>query len=159
MFEKEAAVLRGVLGKELVRLHHIGSTSVPGLAAKPIIDMLAEVKSVEGLDGLNPVLESAGYVPKGEYGIPGRRYLYKGTAEAHYFHIHAFEQGHKEVTRHLLFRDYMRGNPEAVQEYGNLKLGLAGRFPNNIEGYMDGKDSFIKEIDRLATFWAAKADH
>ncbi len=156
MFEQEAAILRGIFGKELVRLHHIGSTSVPGLAAKPVIDMLAEVKSVERLDGLNTVLESVGYTPKGEFGIPGRRYFYKGTQEVHYFHIHAFAQGHPEVKRHLLFRNYLRAHPGAARKYGDLKLGLAARFSTDIEAYMDGKDAFIKETDSRAAAWGAE---
>ena len=154
MYRVEAERLIKILGKELVRLHHIGSTSIPGLAAKPVIDMLAEMRDVEKLDSLNDEMISAGYTPMGEYGIPGRRYYFKGPGELHTHHLHAFQEGNLEIARHLLFRAYLRSHPAEAQEYGNLKQALAARFPANIESYMDGKDAFIKEIDRKARIWA-----
>ena len=154
MFDKEAGNIRPVLGAELVRLHHMGSTSVPGLAAKPIIEILAEVEDIHRLDRLNELMIAAGYTPKGEYGIAGRRYFYKGTDETHYFHIHAFEQGHTEVTRYLLFRDYLRSHPGAAQQYADLKRSLAKQFPCDVEGYTDAKDPFIKDVDLKAARWS-----
>jgi GrpB-like predicted nucleotidyltransferase (UPF0157 family) len=155
LYRVEAERLIKILDGELMRLHHIGSTSVPGLAAKPLIDMLAEVRDIEKLDGLNERMMAAGYTPKGEYGITGRRYFFKGSAERHTHHLHAFQEGNAEIVRHLLFRDFLRSHPAEAQAYGDLKLSLASRFTADIESYMDGKDAFIKDIDRQAALRAA----
>lgn len=156
LYRAEAGRLIKLLGAELVRLHHIGSTSIPCLAAKPLIDMLAEVRHIEQLDELNPRLIAAGYTPKGEYGIPGRRYFFKGSQEIHTHHLHAFQEGNPEIARHLLFRDYMRSHPAEAMKYGELKQLLAARFPDDIDAYCAGKDAFIKDIDHKAAAWAAE---
>jgi GrpB-like predicted nucleotidyltransferase (UPF0157 family) len=78
VFEIEREVLSRVLGELAVEIHHIGSTAVPGLVAKPIIDILVEVHDMAALDRLNPAMEAIGYDCMGEYGIPGRRYYRKG---------------------------------------------------------------------------------
>ena len=154
LFEAEAKLLTRMLEREMVRIHHIGSTSVPGLPAKPIIDMLAEVHNIKALDGMNERMTSAGYTPMGEYGIAGRRYFFKGSLDLHTHHMHAFQEGHPEIARHLLFRNYLRSHPEEAREYACLKESLAARFPTDIEAYMDGKDTFIKELDRRAAVWS-----
>jgi GrpB-like predicted nucleotidyltransferase (UPF0157 family) len=156
MFEIETSNLRTILGAELVCLQHIGSTSIPGLAAKPIIDMLAEVKDINRLDSLNESLVAAGYTPKGEYGIAGRRYFFKGSEERHTYHIHAYAAGHPEIRRHLLFRDYLRAHPDAARRYAALKRSLAEQYPCNVDAYTDAKDDFIHEMDRLALAWDAR---
>jgi len=153
LFEAEAELLSVIFGAELVHIHHIGSTSIPGLQAKPIIDMLAEVRDIEKIDSLNSDMIAVGYTPKGEYGIPGRRYFFKGSEEKHSHHLHAFQSGNTEVARHLLFRDYLRSHQQEVRQYASLKVSLAARFPGDIEAYMQGKDAFIKETDRLAALW------
>jgi GrpB-like predicted nucleotidyltransferase (UPF0157 family) len=151
-FAEEAALLRQLWGEELLELHHIGSTSVPGLAAKPIIDLLAAVPSLERLDQNNEDMARLGYRAHGEYGIPGRRYFSKGeTPRTH--HLHAFLQGDPHLTRHLAFRDYLRHFPHIAQEYGQLKQQLAQQLPNNIQGYMDGKDPWIRKIQEQALAW------
>jgi GrpB-like predicted nucleotidyltransferase (UPF0157 family) len=81
LYEQEISLLREVLSHEIVRAHHIGSTAVPGLAAKPVIDILLEVQSVERLDTFDNAMERIGYQPQGEFGIPGRRYYPKGGDE------------------------------------------------------------------------------
>ncbi|RJO60590.1 MAG: GrpB family protein [Dehalococcoidia bacterium] len=153
-FEAETKLLADILGAELVSIHHIGSTSVPGLQAKPIIDMLAEVCNIEALDGLNERMTSVGYTPMGEYGIAGRRYFFKGSLDSHTYHLHAFAEGHPEVARHLLFRDYLRSHPQEARRYASLKESLATKFPGDTEAYAQGKDAFIKEIDRKAAAWS-----
>lgn len=159
IYEVEARLLSATLGAELVRLHHIGSTSVPGLQAKPVIDMLAEVRNIEALDSLNERMTSAGYTPMGEYGIAGRRYFFKGSEEKHSHHLHAFAEGHTDIARHLLFRDYLRSHPEETHKYASLKESLAARFPTDIEAYMQGKDTFIKELDSKAAMWSSSIGH
>ncbi|HEY0079896.1 MAG TPA: GrpB family protein [Pyrinomonadaceae bacterium] len=153
-FEAEAKHVAAALGENLVAIHHIGSTAIPNIYAKPVIDLLVEVRDINEVDGRSSAIESLGYEVKGEFGIPGRRYFRKDNREGIRTHqIHAFEAGSAEVERHLAFRDYMIAHPVEAQGYSELKRKLAEEHPQNPDGYMDGKDGFIKEIDRRATQW------
>ena len=149
-FEAEAAALRSALGDEALAVHHIGSTSVPGLQAKPTIDILVEVKEIENLDDLEAEMAESGYEAWGEYGIPGRRFFTRDRGFDRLCNVHAFQTGSPEVERHLAFRDYLIQHPETARAYGDLKRGLAERFPTDMEAYMDGKDAFIRETEREA---------
>lgn len=153
-FEVESKYITDVLGGSCVAIHHIGSTAIPGIYAKPIIDMLVEVQDITKVDEQNSGMKSLGYEVMGEYGIPGRRYFRKDSKEGvRTHHIHIFEVGSPQIARHLAFRDYMIAHPEAAQKYSELKRDLAGKYPYSIDEYMDGKDSFIKQIDRKAACW------
>lgn len=150
-FEAEAGLIRRAIGEVLVDIHHVGSTAIPGCDAKPIIDMLAVVTDLAGLDARAGALEDLGYEAKGEFGIPGRRYFRKGSAfEDRTHQIHAFAQGHPEIARHLAFRDHLRAHPEAVKEYVALKRRLAGEHPIDVDAYTDGKTAFIRAIEEKA---------
>ncbi|KLU62370.1 dephospho-CoA kinase/protein folding accessory domain-containing protein [Peptococcaceae bacterium CEB3] len=149
MFEAEASLIREVFGEELLALHHIGSTSVPGLRAKPIIDMMPVVRDIEAVDRFNDKMVELGYEPMGEFGISRRRYFRKG-GDARTHHVHIFQEGSEDIKRHLAFRDFLRSHEDAAREYGTLKTLLAERFPEDIESYMDGKDSFIKDLEAKA---------
>jgi GrpB-like predicted nucleotidyltransferase (UPF0157 family) len=153
-FEAEARRVAAALGENVVAVHHIGSTAIPNIYAKPIINLLVEVREIAEVDGRSPAMESLGYEAMGEYGIPGRRYFRKDNEEGiRTHHIHAFENGSAEVERHLAFRDYMIAHPLEAQRYSELKRKLAEEHPRSIDGYMDGKDGFIKEVDRRAARW------
>jgi len=149
-FEAEAAALRSALGDEALAVHHIGSTSVPGLRAKPTIDVLIEVREIGKLEGFEPEMARRGYEAWGEYGIPGRRFFTKDRGPERLCNVHAFEAGSPEVERHLAFRDHLIQHPETARAYGDLKENLAERFPADMEAYMEGKDAFIKETEREA---------
>ena len=150
-FGAEASRVAAALGGNVVAIHHIGSTAIPNIYAKPVIDMLVEVRDITEVDGRSSAMESLGYEVLGEYGIPGRRYFRKDSREGiRTHHIHAFEAGSAEAGRHLAFRDYMIAHPEAAQRYSELKRKLAEEHPQSMDGYMDGKDGFIKEMDRRA---------
>lgn len=150
----ESKYIANVLSENCVAIHHIGSTAIPGIYAKPIIDMLVEVRNITKVDEQNAEIKSLGYEVMGEYGIPGRRYFRKDSKEGvRTHHIHTFEVGSLQIARHLAFRDYMITHPEDAQRYSELKRDLAEKYPDNIDGYMDGKDSFIKEIDQKAVQW------
>lgn len=153
-FEAEAAALRSVLGEEVVAVHHVGSTAIPGISAKPIIDILLEVREVERLDELGPAMAGLGYEAWGEFGIPGRRYFDKHVDARGTHHVHAFTTGNPELERHLAFRNYMISHPEDARAYGRLKEELANRFPTDRESYVDGKDAFIKEMEKKALAWS-----
>ncbi len=153
LFRAEADRIAAVLGQEVIAIHHIGSTAIPGIKAKPVLDFLIEVRDIDQIDDFNAEMIKLGYQPRGEYGIPGRRYFSKKTSSTSTHHLHTFQSGNPEVERHLNFRDYMRAHPEDAQTYSRLKEELARKFPEDIEGYIEGKGGFIKEIDKKAKIW------
>jgi GrpB-like predicted nucleotidyltransferase (UPF0157 family) len=157
-FTAEAECVRAALAGVAVAVHHIGSTAIPGIFAKPIIDILLEVDDIQTLDAFSSALAELGYEAKGEFGIPGRRYFRKESTEGVRTHqIHAFEKGSAASERHLAFRDYMIAQPAIAHSYSLLKQHLATSHPDDIEAYMDGKDSFIKENEEKAIIWRKKA--
>jgi GrpB-like predicted nucleotidyltransferase (UPF0157 family) len=108
------------------------------------------------VDQLNRQFESLGYVAKGEFGIPGRRYFYRNNGAGIRTHqIHAFEVESPGVARHLAFRDFLIAHPQVASAYSELKRRLAEAHPADIEAYMDGKDAFIKDVEAKALVWAA----
>ena len=120
IFEKEAKLIRQALGDNCLAIHHIGSTAVPGLAAKPKIDMIVEVKTITR--AVNP-MGSLGYVYKGESNIPMRAY-FNNKMPKDPFHIHMYEQSHPEIELNLYFRDYLRKHTNKRDEYARLKEEL-----------------------------------
>jgi len=153
MFQQEADKIAAVFGRELVDIHHIGSTAVPGLRAKPIIDMMPVVRTIDKADRFNAAMQQLGYEARGENGIAGRRYFSKGGDEDRSHHVHVFGQDNPEVARHLDFRDYLIAHPAEARQYAKIKIALAHQFPHDIYGYMDGKDAFIKTIIQKAQAW------
>ncbi|EOC1316130.1 GrpB family protein [Cronobacter turicensis] len=148
-FAEEEKRVSEALGDVALAVHHIGSTSVPGLAAKPVIDMLVEVSSLKALDALNSAMQALGYTPRGEYGIPGRRYFIKGeTVRTH--HLHAFIAASEQVTRHLAFRDYLRRHDDAVREYSQIKFAAARDSGFQSDLYSQLKNDFIARVEQQA---------
>ncbi|WP_214850304.1 GrpB family protein [Exiguobacterium sp. s193] len=152
MFETEAARLRTVFGGRLRAVHHIGSTSVPGLSAKPIIDILPVVDTLGDIESFDTAMEALGYEVKGEFGMPGRRYYRKGDDNRTH-HIHLYAEGSPEIRRHVVFRDYLRQHPDEVVAYSAIKEQLAEQYPVDIESYIAGKDAFVKEMEQRALAW------
>ncbi len=153
-FEAEAKHIGDALGENVLAIHHIGSTAIPNIYAKPVIDLLIEVRDITKVDERSSAMESLGYEVMGEFGIPGRRYFRKDNQEGiRTYQIHSFENGSAQVKRHLAFRDYMIAHPEAARKYSELKIKLAKEHSQNMDGYIDGKSGFIEEIDRKALRW------
>ncbi len=153
MFAKEAVKIKQILNENCVAIHHIGSTAVYGLAAKPIIDILPVVHSLEAVDEVALEFEKIGYEYMGEFGISGRRYLRKGGDErTHQIHIFS-ENKTLDIERHLAVRDYLRTHKEVCDKYAKLKKELAKKYPYDIEGYCDGKNDFIIQIEKEALEW------
>ncbi len=152
LFNQEAAVILSLIGSYLTVIEHIGSTAVPGLAAKPIIDMLIGVKSLADTPDFIPPLQNLGYVyvPEHEADLPERRYLYKQEHREDTFHLHMVEPQSDFFRRHRAFRDYLRSHPEAVAEYAALKIRLAAEFGSDRAGYTDAKTEFIRSIEYKA---------
>ena len=152
-FEREAERLRALLGDEIVAIHHIGSTSVPGLEAKPIIDLLPLVHDITRIDGYTATMTAAGYTAWGEYGLPGRRYFTKDAGEFRTHNIHIYAVDNPDVARHLAFCDYLRAHPAAQQEYVATKRSAYAQHPADITAYNDSKNEWIKRIERLVLAW------
>ncbi|MGG0689109.1 GNAT family N-acetyltransferase [Bacillus safensis] len=152
-FQDEHDKLKKIVGDNWVYGHHIGSTSVIGMAAKPIIDILLEVKHISTLDECNHLFRQLGYEPLGENGLKGRRFFRKGGLNRTH-HVHAYEAGHDDVKRHLVFRDYLKAAPDRAKAYADKKRQLAKAYPEDMASYIKGKDELIKEIEQEAYNWS-----
>lgn len=146
LFDLEAERIKQALGHNCIEIHHIGSTSIPGLSAKPIIDMLPVVRNIQDIDKSTKAMESLGYEAKGEYGIAFRRYFQKGN-DLRTHNVHVYQEADPEISRYLKFRDWMRSHTSDAENYDRLKLELAKKFPHDIFQYCNGKDAFIASID------------
>ncbi len=143
-FEREKAALQSTLGEKILDIQHIGSTSIPGMPAKPIIDIAIAVDDFEDAKVCIPIIESLGYEYKGEFGIPHRHYFVKGNPRL--FHIHMSEITSIEWQNTIQFRDYLRAHPGAAQEYADLKQQLALKYPQDREAYLEGKTEFVEGV-------------
>ena len=132
-------------------IEHVGSTSVPGLAAKPVVDMTIVVPDPSAMKAVIDRLAGIGYRHRGDLGIPGREAFERpeGTPD---HHLYACAAGNDGLRNHLALRDFLRNDPEAAKEYGRLKRELAERFADDIDGYVDGKSEFILAILARAGF-------
>jgi GrpB-like predicted nucleotidyltransferase (UPF0157 family) len=147
LYEEEEARILGVIGDKVVAIEHIGSTAVPGLGAKPIIDIMVAVRHLADADECIEPLQSIGYeyVPEYEASIPKRRYFRRGSQEAHR-HLHIVERRSDFWERHILFRDFLRAHFEIAQQYYQLKKELAAKFGSDRDAYTDAKMSFIESV-------------
>jgi GrpB-like predicted nucleotidyltransferase (UPF0157 family) len=157
MFHEEAARLAAVLGDAVLRIEHVGSTAVPGLQAKPLIDLLPVVTDINRVDDLTPALEEMGYVARGDYGIAGRRLFTKPSLETPTHNVHCYQVGNPEIADRVDFRDYLRAHPEHAADYGALKERLADEFPTDVTSYVKGKNDFVSKTLQLAAAWRARA--
>jgi len=148
LYEEEKDRILAVAGDFIVAIEHIGSTAVPGLGGKPIIDILPAVRSLADAEQCIGPLEGIGYEYVQEYNdlIPERRYFHKGPEDARTVHLHMVEQTSEFWERHLSFRDWLRTHPEDAQEYYRLKTELAARFGPDREGFTHAKGPFIESI-------------
>ncbi len=148
LFEKEKEAITAALGNQLLMVEHMGSTAVPGLAAKPVIDIAVGIQSLLGALVLIPCIEQLGYIydPVLEQLVPERRFFWKGTPMVHAYHLHLAEPDHPVLLKPLQFRDYLRKHPEAAEEYGLLKKELAKRCVQDLDAYVAGKTGFIGNV-------------
>ena len=152
LFEMEQQTLLNTIPLSDINIHHIGSTAVPDLAAKPIIDILLEVPEVEALDQYNSLFVALGYECKGENGIAGRRYFQKGGDNRSH-QIHAFNRGSLGIRRHLAFRDYLIAHPQIAQQYAQMKRTAAQSCDHDISRYCQLKHDFVVHHEALAMAW------
>lgn len=149
MFKAESFLIQALLGDVAKNVYHIGSTSVPGLPAKPVIDILLEVSDINQLDQYNSAMVNAGYVARGENGIAGRRFFIKGREQRSH-HVHAFSAGDIQIPRHLAFRDYLRENSDIARQYAEIKREAAVLCKNDAQHYSALKADFITHHLQLA---------
>jgi len=161
MFEEERARLHLAIGEWAADIQHVGSTSIPGIAAKPIIDIAVHLNAlVDALYCITPLREQLGYECLGEFGIPGRIYFRKethsplpgqsheGVGRTH--QIHMYERSNEQYEKQIVFRDYLRAHPDAAREYEALKRELAVRHAGDVEAYALAKSDFVQSILRSA---------
>ena len=158
-YEEERDRIAAAIGDALLAIEHVGGTAVPGLPAKPVIDLMLGVDDIERAGPAVAALINLGYeyVPEFESQLPDRRYFRRGTPDTH--HVHMVPVSSDFFEEHLLFRDWLRAHPQAAEEYGKLKRGLAGRFPNDRDAYRAGKVPFIDTVVAAARREAGGQDN
>ena len=141
--------LKEALGDLALRIEHVGSTSVKGLSAKPIIDLDIVIPDYSRFDAVVAALETIGYNHEGDLGIPGREaFKYSGKEHLRRHHLYVCTETSEELKRHLAFRDYLRSHPEAVREYSRVKEEGAALYPEEIDKYIEYKSPCIEKIYR-----------
>ncbi|MGH2994701.1 MAG: NAD-dependent protein deacylase [Gaiellaceae bacterium] len=151
LYEEEAARVSEALGDAVVAIEHMGSTSVPGLASKPVIDISVGLRSLELSPREIAAMERLGYEYLGEFGLPGRLYLRKGR-ERRTHHVHAVEWGGEHWHRHRAFREYLRAHPEEAAGYAEEKRSLAAE-SSDTNDYWERKQAFIDALFARAWRW------
>jgi GrpB-like predicted nucleotidyltransferase (UPF0157 family) len=145
VFEHLRDRVAGVLGPLALRVEHVGSTSVPGLPAKPIIDLDVVIADRMDLPAAIEPLATLGYEHIGDLGIAGREaFTTPPGIPPHHLYVCAADNA--ELSRHLTFRDFLRGHPDTAREYGELKLSLAERYRDDRLGYTEAKSAFVEAV-------------
>jgi GrpB-like predicted nucleotidyltransferase (UPF0157 family) len=149
LFERLRSRIASALDELAISIEHVGSTAVPGLAAKPIIDIDVLLRSPSDLAVVIRKLAELGYEHRGDLGVSGRE-AFRAKCETVHHHLYVCPTGSREYERHIAFRDYLRTHPADASAYGLLKRELAGRFGNDREGYNLAKSEFVERILRRA---------
>lgn len=157
MATAEAARLKQALGDVLITVHHMGSTSIPGIMAKPIIDMIPVVTSIAALDAKEDAVRALGYRWLGEFGLAGRRYCTRADSATgkRIFQLHCYAHDAPEMPRHLAFRDYLLAHPTIAKEYEVEKIRAASIRSDDAQAYNDQKNAWIKRVEKDALAWYA----
>ncbi len=154
---RETERLRQALGDTLVEVHHIGSTSIPGIRAKAIVDLTPVVRTLVEVDTKQEAVEALGYEWRGELGIAGRRYcvLVDEATGKRIAQLHMFAVGSDGIAHHTVFRDYMRAHPEEARAYEAEKIRAAAVVSDDVNAYNDEKSAWIRACNERAFAWHA----
>jgi GrpB-like predicted nucleotidyltransferase (UPF0157 family) len=144
-FERLRRRLADALGPVALRIEHVGSTAVPGLAAKPKLDVDVVVASARDVAEVIEGLARIGFEHQGDLGVPGRE-AFKGPDGGDRYHVYVCVEGAGPLRQHLVFRDHLRGHPDTAADYADLKRELAARFATDIDAYSRGKSAFVRRI-------------
>jgi GrpB-like predicted nucleotidyltransferase (UPF0157 family) len=150
LYAEEADRLKGLFGEHIIGIYHAGSTSIPGIKAKPVIDLVIALDDLNVVEEFNRGMMSLGYVAVGEFGIPGRRFFRRDVDGKRTHNVHIFQHDHPEITRMIAFRDYLREHPDEAKQYELLKEDLARQFPYDTTIYARGKSSYVEGVIRKA---------
>ncbi len=150
LFEEEVRRRQPALGDVALDVQHVGSTAIPGMPAKPIVDIAVAIRRFEDGAACVKPLADLGYLYKGENGVPGRHYFVKGTEDARTHYLHMLEIDSDEWKEHLVFRDVLRTDRALAEEYAQLKEQLARRYPADRGAYTDGKSEFVTKVLQFA---------
>ncbi len=156
-FRVQEKLLKKILGVAAVEIHHVGSTSVSGMSAKPIIDMLVILKDFHAIDHAKSKFEKLGYVFRSNYVKPNSRLLEKFKGETKLYNIHFFRKNHQHAQRIIVIRDYLRTHPDMVKAYELIKKKLQKKHPGDYRAYSHGKNKFLDTLARRASVWAKKS--
>ena len=149
----EAARVRDALGDVAVRVEHIGSTAVPGLAAKPIVDLLLAVDALEPRERYVAPLEALGYLFAFDPASPDRHFFARPPGRPRAFHLHACLAGGEQELRHLAVRDFLRAHSGEAAAYAELKRRVAAEAPSDRLAYVAGKDAYVAALEARALAW------
>ena len=149
LFAAEQQRIRDECGNLALKLEHVGGTSIPGMCAKPVLDIAAGRPRDTSTQDYVAALEQAGYEHRGEQGVPGRQFFCRGDPRA--YHVHLVEEDGPLWRDYVAFRDYLRAHAEAARQFADLKRVLAARFSQDREGYTIAKSSHVQEVLRLAS--------
>lgn len=147
---EEELLLKSILGDRIIEIHHVGSTAIKGLRAKPIIDILLVISSLDMVSELEELLKDYGYTNRGPHGVGDRYFFAKGPDEARTHYVHVVEPKSDTYYNQLLFRDYLNEHQEYVKKYCDLKQELAIKYADDRKKYTAGKSEFITDVIRLA---------
>ncbi len=145
-------MLHAALGDVLLAVHQIGSTAIPGICAKPVVDLMPVVRGLPALEAHRANVEALGYEWWGEFGLPGRRYCPKDDAVTgkRLVQLHAYADGDHDIQRHLAFRDFLRRYPRMASEYASEKMRCQRLHPEDSHAYGNCKSDWIRAVEARA---------
>lgn len=147
---KEEKLLKELLGNRIIEIHHIGSTSIEGLKAKPIIDILIVIDSLNNISEIEEILSKYDYHNRGQQGVPDRYFFAKGPEEARTHYIHFVEPKSNTYYNQVYFKKYLIEHPEYIKKYCDLKQQLALKYADDRPKYTQGKNEFITDVIKKA---------